>query len=152
MNFIIINQSHAQLIEKIALALHLEWAELPPWSDINQIEARLYLRCANQTESILCAYIDDNGNLLATASTIYQELPEITQATWWLGEVLTVPSARGKKIGVQLIERLYQEYRLNTDENLYLYTPDMQALYRRMGWQDVEECYVNGEFVTVMQR
>ena len=152
MNFIIINQGHTQLIEQIASALHQEWSELTPWSDINQIEARLYLRCRSQTESILCAYVDDNGNLLATASTIYQELPEITQATWWLGEVLTVPSTRGKKIGVRLIERLYQEYRLNTDENLYLYTPDMQILYRRMGWIDVEQRSVNGEFVTVMKR
>ncbi|MBP6121334.1 MULTISPECIES: hypothetical protein [Providencia] len=53
---------------------------------------------------------------------------------------------------MRLIERLYQEYRLNTDENLYLYTPDMQVLYRRMGWVDVEQRSVNGEFVTVMKR
>lgn len=67
-------------------------------------------------------------------------------------EVLTVPSARGKRIGTQLIETLYQHYRKSTSESLYLYTPDMQGLYRKMGWQDVEQRKVNDELVTIMKR
>ncbi|EPL9568118.1 hypothetical protein MMK73_000159 [Providencia rettgeri] len=55
-------------------------------------------------------------------------------------------------MGSQLIEVLYQHYRQFTNESLYLYTPDMQALYRKMGWQDVESREINDELVTVMKR
>lgn len=152
MIFIKINEDDCQLIEQIALALHHEWSDFSPWCDVEQIRARLLARSHHESNEILCAYVDENNQLLATASTIYKELPEISYATWWLGEVLTIPAARGRKIGVQLIDRLYQEYHKNIHESLYLYTPDIQALYNRMGWVNVEECYVNNELVTIMKR
>jgi N-acetylglutamate synthase-like GNAT family acetyltransferase len=37
-------------------------------------------------------------------------------------------------------------------QHFYLYTPDQQALYRRLGWQDVETLEYRGETVTVMSR
>lgn len=152
MHFVIVTEQNTQLIEQISQALNQEWADLTPWADIAQIKQRLLERSLATNPQILSCFVDSDDQLLATASTILHELPDVQQATWWLGEVLTVPSARGKKIGSQLIETLYQHYSQFTTEKLYLYTPDMQALYRKMGWQDVEQRKVNDELVTVMKR
>ncbi|MBN4864994.1 MULTISPECIES: GNAT family N-acetyltransferase [Providencia] len=152
MHFVIVTKQNIQLIEQISDALHQEWASLSPWADTAQIKHRLHERSQAANPQILSCFVDSNVQLLATASTILRELPDIQQATWWLGEVLTVPSARGKRIGTQLIETLYQHYRKSTSESLYLYTPDMQGLYRKMGWQDVEQRKVNDELVTIMKR
>lgn len=152
MRFIIVTEQDTQLIAQISQALHREWSSLTPWADITQISQRLLARSRADNPQILSCFVDEDNQLLATASTIFRELPDVHQATWWLGEVLTVPAARGKKIGSQLIEVLYQHYRQSTPESLYLYTPDMQALYRKMGWQDVEQREVNDELVTIMKR
>lgn len=66
--------------------------------------------------------------------------------------MLTLPEARGHKMGSKLIEKLYNYYHNLIGQSLYLYTPDMQQLYRRMGWKDVEERIVNHEQITVMKR
>lgn len=152
MHFVIVTEQDTQLIEQISHALNQEWADLTPWADIALIKQRLLERSMAEKPQILSCFVNNDGQLLATASTILHELPDVQQATWWLGEVLTVPSARGKKIGSQLIEVLYQHYRQFTNESLYLYTPDMQALYRKMGWQDEESREINDELVTVMKR
>lgn len=152
MRFVIVTEQDTLLIDQISHALNQEWANLSPWADTVQIKQRLLKRSQAANPQILSCFVDNNEQLLATASTIFHELPDVQQATWWLGEVLTVPSARGKRIGSQLIEVLYQYYRQFTNESLYLYTPDMQALYRKMGWQDVEQREVNDELVTVMKR
>ncbi|ENG4183648.1 GNAT family N-acetyltransferase [Providencia rettgeri] len=152
MHFIVVTPQDTQLIEQISRALHHEWRHLPPWENISAIRMRLIERCSHDNRQILSCYADKNGNLLATASTILHELTGVHQATWWLGEALTVPEARGHKMGSKLIEELYNYYHNLIGQSLYLYTPDMQQLYRRMGWKDVEERIVNHEQVTVMKR
>lgn len=152
MNFVILNESHTQLIEQIANTLHTEWHELESWNDTANIHQRLIVRIAASSPETVSCFVDDNGQLLATASIILKELTDIQNAKWWIGEIVTVPSARGQGIGSQLIERLYHEFKQCSDECLYLYTPDMQALYRRMGWVDVQQTIANDEQVTVMKR
>ncbi|HBC7429695.1 TPA: GNAT family N-acetyltransferase [Providencia rettgeri] len=152
MQFVIVQQQDTQLIDQISSALHQEWATLTPWSDISIIKERLFNRSHIDNPQILSCFVDEHGQLLACASIILHELPDVSGAQWWLGEVLTIPSARGRKIGTKLIEQLYQYYHRFNIAPLYLYTPDMQALYRQMGWEDAEQRLVNGEWVTVMKR
>ncbi|WP_369410983.1 N-acetyltransferase [Candidatus Pantoea formicae] len=47
--------------------------------------------------------------------------------------------------------RLIAEARQRSIPALWLYTPDQQALYRRYGWQDVEQREVSHEEVTIMK-
>lgn len=152
MHFVILNESHVQLIEQIVNTLHAEWHELASWNDMSNIRQRLIARITAPSPQSVACFVDDNGQLLTTASIILNELTNIPNATWWMGEIITEPSARGKGIGRQLIEQLYDKFKQCSDESLYLYTPDMQALYRRMGWIDVQQTIANDEQVTVMKR
>ncbi|MGX9242335.1 GNAT family N-acetyltransferase [Pantoea dispersa] len=89
--------------------------------------------------------------MLATASTILYELDDISERQFWMGEVLTAAAHRGKGVASALVQRLIAEARQRDMAALWLYTPDQQALYRRYGWQEVEQRIVSAEQVSVMR-
>lgn len=70
----------------------------------------------------------------------------------WLASVFVVPEWRGKGIASALVKRVEAEAAAHGFERIYLYTPDQQALYRRLGWQDREDVEYRKEHVTVMER
>lgn len=59
---------------------------------------------------------------------------------------------RGQGIASALVRRVEAEAATHGFERFYLYTPDQQALYRRLGWQALESLEYRGETVTVMSR
>ncbi|MGP9534482.1 MULTISPECIES: GNAT family N-acetyltransferase [unclassified Halomonas] len=58
----------------------------------------------------------------------------------------------GQGIASALVKRVEAEAAAHGFERIYLYTPDHQALYRRLGWQDREDVEYRKEHVTVMAR
>lgn len=130
--------------------LFKEWSSLPSWSDAQQIRARLIERNSTDNWQITLVVIDTENNVVAAGSLICYELNDNPQRMHWLGEVITRPSHRGKGIGTTLVKRLIKyAYEQNIAE-LWLYTPDMQPLYRKLGWVDEETRIVAEESVTVM--
>jgi len=94
--------------------------------------------------------IDTENNVVAAGSLICYELNDNPQRMYWLGEVITRPSHRGKGIGTTLVKRLIKHACEQNIAELWLYTPDMQPLYRKLGWVDEETRIVAEESVTVM--
>lgn len=91
---------------------------------------------------------DDHA--VATAGIIRYELEDCPEREYWLGDVVTAPSQRGKGGATVLVNACVARCQQQGIETLYLYTPDKQARYARMGWQPVEQRQVAGERVTVM--
>ena len=65
--------------------------------------------------------------------------------------MFVLPEARGRGIGARLIEHALQQAREMALPELYLYTPDVQAVYAKYGWREIETRWHNGEIVSVMQ-
>jgi predicted N-acetyltransferase YhbS len=68
----------------------------------------------------------------------------------WLGEVCVMTALRGQGIGAALIRACITESTRLRLPALYLYTPDQQALYARLGWEELQHDFVNGENVSIM--
>ena len=65
--------------------------------------------------------------------------------------MFVLPEARGCSVGRYLMEHaLIEAHRLGLPE-LYLYTPDVQAVYAKYGWREIETRPHNGETVSVMR-
>ena len=65
--------------------------------------------------------------------------------------MFVLPEARGRGVGRHLMEHaLIEAQRLGLPE-LYLYTPDVQAVYAKYGWREIETRPHNGETVSVMR-
>ena len=60
--------------------------------------------------------------------------------------------SRAEGIAARLIRRVEEEAVDSGFSQFYLYTPDQQGLYRRLGWQELEELSYRGEAVTIMLR
>jgi len=137
--------------EPLAELLHQEWSDFERWSSKEKIITRLTARAAGNGDELTLVALESTV-LMATASIITWELPDVPGRKYWLGEVLTAPEHRGKGIAGKLIRALIDAAIQAGYPALWLYTPDQQALYRYLGWQAVEEKYVENEWVTVMVR
>lgn len=137
-------------IPQIAALLHWEWSSLPRWSTQEGIQQRFITRNQPDSEEFtLVAYVED-GQLLGTASVIVHELDDRPERKFWLGEVFTPPEHRGKGVGSALTKACVTHAQEQGIKQLYLYTPDQQSLYQKLGWQEIEKREVSGEWVSVM--
>ncbi|MEC9482741.1 MAG: GNAT family N-acetyltransferase [Halomonas sp.] len=89
---------------------------------------------------------------VGTASLIEDDMSTRPELTPWLASVFVLPEWRGRGIASRLVRRVEEEARQADVERFYLYTPDQQALYRRLGWQAFEDVSYRGEQVTLMYR
>lgn len=139
-----------QFLDAVTQMLHREWSDFPNWRDAAVIQQRLQARNHAEAKTLTLVATKSDGELMATASIIHYELSDIVEREFWLGEVITATEHRGKGLASALVTRLIAEARLRGITALWLYTPDQQALYRRFGWQDVEQRVMADEDVTVM--
>ena len=135
---------------EIARLLHSEWSELANWSSLAVISQRLDERNQHDSGSFTLIACDTDGTLTGTASVIEYELDDRPERRYSLGEVFTPTEWRGKGISSRLVNACIARARAQQIDALWLYTPDQQALYRRLGWQDVEQRWISEEWVTVM--
>ncbi|GGX94024.1 N-acetyltransferase GCN5 [Litchfieldella qijiaojingensis] len=89
---------------------------------------------------------------VGTASLVVDDMSVRPELTPWLASVFVLPAWRGRGIASRLVQRVEHEAREWGIERCYLFTPDQQALYRRLGWRDHESLSYRGEEVTIMTR
>ena len=144
--------SRPDLIPEIVKHLHAEWSAFTNWSNPEKIRQRFLKRSQPETGETCFVALGDEKKLLGTASVLQHEIKEIREGTHWMSEVYTCPDARGKGIGTALIEKCVDYCRAQNFKDIYLYTPDQQALYRKHGWRAVIFNRLDGEQVSIMKR
>lgn len=143
-------QQQPERHHEIARLLHSEWSALPNWSSLPAISQRLQQRNRHDAVTFTLLSCADDGTLMGTASVIEYELDDKPERRYWLGEVFTPREWRGKGVGSALVNACVARARDSGIDALWLYTPDQQPLYRRLGWQDAGQRWVSEEWVTLM--
>lgn len=142
------NSSH---VATLAGWIHAEWGHLHSGRDFAAAVGHLRGDCGLAgVPSVFAAM--DGERPVGTASLVVDDMSDRRELTPWLASVYVLPEWRGRGIASRLVRRVEEEAQAHGVERFYLYTPDQQALYRRLGWQDVEEREYRGEAVTIMQR
>jgi len=127
------------------------WGHLYPGLTLEQAIERTKANCGQVgVPSIFVAMQGDTP--VGTASLIADDMSIRRELTPWLASVFVVPEWRGQGIASVLVKRVEAEAIENGIRHFYLYTPDQQALYRSLGWKDVESLEYRGETVTLMSR
>lgn len=140
------------LIPAVTQLLHDDWGDLEPWSDPLRIQRRLELACASSPFPRAFVAISQSGNFMGTASVKLHELPNYPEKEHWLSEVYVPNELRGCGIGKSLVKSVAAYSFASSAPCLYLYTPDQQSLYAKLGWRSIGETVANGERVTLMCR
>lgn len=136
--------------------IHAAWGHLEPGGTLERTRARFADDCgAGGVPSVFVALArDESGGEMpvGTASLVVDDMSVRRELTPWLASVFVLPEWRGRGIASRLVQRVELEARDHGIERFYLFTPDQQPLYRRLGWRDRESLIYRGEEVTIMTR
>lgn len=130
---------------------HAEWSYLNPERSFD--ERVQEMREELEGKQIPATFVaeDEAGNLLGSASLLAQDMSSHPELTPWLASVYVSADHRGQGIGSRLIRHVMQHARDSGVQRMYLYTPDQEQLYARLGWQLLSHEPYNGTPVTLMQ-
>jgi GNAT superfamily N-acetyltransferase len=130
---------------------HDTWGHLHPDTPAADYHREFYAQCGEGgVPSVFVAMHE--ASPVGTASLVADDMDIRCELTPWLASVFVQPGWRGRGIASRLVRRIEAEALAHGIRHFYLYTPDQQALYRRLGWEEREALTYRGESVTVMSR
>ncbi len=130
---------------------HDAWGHLHPGRSLETAIALLREECGPAGVPSVFAALDGDTPV-GTACLVADDMSDRRDLTPWLASVFVLPEWRGRGIASRLVQRVEEEACAQGHGHFYLYTPDQQPLYRRLGWRDLEERDYRGEAVTIMRR
>ncbi len=92
------------------------------------------------------------GVPVGTATIKPQDLDCRPDFTPWLAGVMVAPEYRRQGIATALVERIVEEALRLRLPRLYLWTPNSESMYTRLGWSRIEKIPYFGSEITIMKR
>lgn len=128
---------HPEALATLAAPIWAHWRHvLPEDTCIAHREAKL--RAHMQRRQLPLALVaHEDGIFLGTAAIRSHDLDDRPDLTPWLGGVFVLPEHRGKGIASALCLAIKLRAHAMGLSQLYLFTPDQQGLYERLGWRHV---------------
>lgn len=90
------------------------------------------------------------GTPVGTASLVRYDMDTHRHLSPWLAAVYVKPSCRHRAVGRRLVNRVTEEAGRMDIDTLYLFTPDKQHFYERLGWRVLDRVVYKGQRVCIM--
>jgi GNAT superfamily N-acetyltransferase len=140
----------AHLVPLLARWHHEQFGYLAPENALERHVA--VLQNTLNRDKIPLTFVALSGAVpLGSASLVCHDMSTRPELTPWLARVYVVPERRGQGIGTQLVRRTVVEADRLGVEHLFLYTPDKERFYARMGWAVRERVEYRGWNVALME-
>ena len=140
---------HLGFIPTLAQWHHQEWAYLRPGDSLEARTVRLRECCGHrEIPTVVVAFT--NHTLLGSAMLISHDMDTRLELSPWLAGVFVALEHRRRGIGVALVRRVIDDATALGVRRLYLYTPNKEHYYARLGWVLVERTSYRRTDVTVM--
>ena len=94
----------------------------------------------------------EGGRPVGTASFVREDMEARPDLTPWIASVFVEPAARGRGHASMLVQHVEAFARAAGVPSLWLYTPDAEAFYLRLGWERVGTEQEKGYAVVLMRR
>jgi len=126
-----------------------QWQVLNPGQTLQQRidKMQLYLN----DDFIPTTFVASAQQLLGSAAIVQCDMDIRPQLMPWLASVYVDKTQRQQGIGSQLVRHVMQQAAEQGIERLYLYTPDQQNFYKKLGWRIMEKIEYHGSKVCIMQ-
>jgi predicted N-acetyltransferase YhbS len=142
---------HKEVIPTLAQWFYQEWAYLHPDRTLEDVHQLLVER-ANK-EKIPVALVAFEGNeLLGTVCLKVHDMDTRLDLTPWLAGLYVATSKRRQGIGAILVSAIEKKAREFGVQTLYLYTPESEYFYARLGWDVKERTEYHGCPVSIMEK
>ncbi len=141
-----------QYLLTIASWVFNQWGYLSPGSTLNGVIAKFRAHLNRARLPLTLVGLGDEGAPIATASLVRHDMRTRPELTPWLAGVFVVPEHRQRGLGSQIVEATQQVAAELGINKLYLFTPDREAFYARLGWHSLERTNFRGEDIVIMTR
>lgn len=139
-----------EFIPLLAGLHHAQWQDSHPGWSRPDWEQEFQRHCADFPCTLLA--LNENHELLGSASLLEDDMDGATAYTPWLANVLVLPQARGAGIGGQLIQAIEEKAQALGYPALHLFTADQQDFYQRRGWQFLQRILFAQKNVVLMRK
>ncbi|MGD2119620.1 MAG: GNAT family N-acetyltransferase [Chromatiales bacterium] len=136
-------------LETLAHWHQQQWQELNPGETLQQRIRRMqaYLGPA----FIPSTFIALGDELYGSAAIVTSDMDNHPELTPWLASVYVAPSFRNRGIGARLVQHVMQQAAAHGIERLFLFTPDRESFYQRLGWRPLLRETYRDHAVVIMQ-
>lgn len=142
---------HVDRVETLATWHHAEWGALNPAFPLEARAERLRQRATRG--GVPTAVVALIGTELAgSASLVESDMDTHPELTPWLASVYVTLEFRGRGIGSALVGEIERIAAAEGTETLWLWTPDQEQLYARLGWRTVGSEPYRGLEATIMRK
>ena len=129
-----------------------EWGYLEGGNTFDKVIAKLY-DYQNIDSIPLVILAVEEGEVLGAAQLKYREMDIYPEKEHWLGGVYVSKQHRGKGIAEKIIAKILSIAKEFNVPRLYLQTENLSGgLYRRLGWNPIEQVSYRGIDVLVMEQ
>ena len=128
---------------------HKEWLVYNPGESMEERVAKMTAQAGKGAVPTTFVAIED-GTVLGSASLVAHDMDTRMDLSPWLASVLVAPEHRRRGVGTTLVNRVVDEARALGFRTLYLFTPDKEAFYKKLGWQFLERTEYMTKSVVVM--
>ena len=142
--------NHPDVIPTLARWLYDQWGHMAPGRSVETAEAQLR-GCCNRNAIPLAAVALSDSKPVGVACLVEHDMDTRKDLSPWLASVFVPPEHRGKGIGTALTRRIMDEAEALDVGTLYLFTPDRETFYSRLGWTVLERTEYRGEQIVIMK-
>ena len=138
-----------EIIPMLAKWHHEEWAHFNPRTTLeNRIERyHEYLGDAPLPSTYVAC---KNSDILGSAAIVKHDMKTRMEYSPWLASVFVPPQHRNNGIGTRLVSHVMTIAVKNGFDSLYLFTPDKERYYRKLGWSTIHKEFYSDTQVFVM--
>lgn len=141
---------HPEFIPVLARWHHGEWSALNPGDTVEKRIARLQRHLGRSQVPTTFVALSE-GELVGSASLVEHDMDTRMEFFPWLASVYVTPEFRNRGVGSSLVQRVVEEAKVLGFRTLYLFTPDRESFYVRLGWSLLEHTKYRGCLVTLME-
>lgn len=137
-------------IPTLAQWFHDAWGYLDEESSVERGIKKLK-ECLSYDKIPLTIVAEKDSELLGSASIVEYDMDTHKHLSPWLASVYVKSEHRRNGIGTILVKRMIEESKKLGIKKFYLFTPDMNRFYDKIGWKTIEEPEYKNQKVYVMQ-
>jgi N-acetylglutamate synthase-like GNAT family acetyltransferase len=139
------------IIPMLAKWHHEQWAHLNPQASLKKRIDNYHTYLGD--ELVPSTYVAlKTGGVAGSASIVKHDMDTRMEYSPWLASVYVHSDYRDKGIGSKLVSHVMAVAEKNGFESLYLFTPDKENFYKRLGWSTIHNESYHHSTVFIMAR
>jgi N-acetylglutamate synthase-like GNAT family acetyltransferase len=137
-------------IPTLAAWHYVQWGYLNPGVSLETRIEKMQKYLGDEPIPSTYLWVDED-DLIGSAALVKSDMDTHPELTPWLASVYVKLEGRGSGVGAALVNHIVQKAREQNLKELFLFTPDREIFYAKLGWHTFAKEEYLGSEVTLMK-